>query len=229
MRRALSHQPPRGERRAVEFAERDVVGDAHAADAGVLQRLLGQQRHLVAAHLARGVALIGLAARRGSRRLRRRAGRPALRPVARWPLPETPAMPTISPARTLERHVVHRDRAGVVERVEPVEFEPRPRRPRRLARGCTVSSSAPIMIRAMSSGVRSATRPAPASLPRRRIVTSSANAITSRNLCVIIRMVSSSSHHHVAQHAEHLVGLAGRQHRGRLVEDQKACASDRAA
>ena len=47
------------------------------------------------------------------------------------------------------------------------------------------------MVRAISSGVRSATRPWPASLPRRRIVTSSANAITSRNLCVIIRMVRS--------------------------------------
>ncbi len=78
------------------------------------------------------------------------------------------------------------------------------------------------MVRAIASGVRSATLPAPASLPRRRIVTSSANAITSRNLCVIIRMVSSPATHHAAQHAQHLVGLAGRQHRGRLVQDQEA-------
>ena len=34
---------------------------------------------------------------------------------------------------------------------------------------------------------------------------------------------------HAAQHAEHLVGLAGRQHRGRLVEDQEAALADRAA
>src|SRR4029077_12725426 len=46
-------EPPAapGKRRPVEFAERDVVGDAHAADAGVLQGLLGEQRHLVPAHL----------------------------------------------------------------------------------------------------------------------------------------------------------------------------------
>src|SRR5947208_16763448 len=46
-------QPPTafGKRRAVEFTERNVVGDAHAADAGVLQGFLGEQRHLVPAHL----------------------------------------------------------------------------------------------------------------------------------------------------------------------------------
>ena len=88
--------------------------------------------------------------------------------------------------------------------------------------GCTVSSSAPIIMRAMASGVRSLTCPCPASLPRRRIVTSSANAITSRNLWVIIRMVRLPARDHVAQHAEHFVGFAGREHRGRLVENEKA-------
>ena len=85
------------------------------------------------------------------------------------------------------------------------------------------------IMRAMPSGVRSATLPSPASFPRRRIVTSSANAITSRNLCVIIRMVSSPRTDHVAQHAEHFVGLLRRQHRGRLVEDQESALRDRAA
>ena len=47
------------------------------------------------------------------------------------------------------------------------------------------------MLRAIASGVRSATLPWPASLPRRRIVTSSAKPMTSRNLCVIISTVSS--------------------------------------
>src|SRR6202035_2751114 len=49
-RRAVEPPAAQGERRAVELAEGDVVGDAHAADAGVLQRLLRQQRHLVPAH-----------------------------------------------------------------------------------------------------------------------------------------------------------------------------------
>src|SRR6202043_94511 len=49
-RRAVEPPPAACERRAVELAEGDVVGDAHAADAGVLQWLLGQQRHLVPAH-----------------------------------------------------------------------------------------------------------------------------------------------------------------------------------
>src|SRR5439155_20666252 len=48
------------ERRAVELAEGDVVGDAHAADAGVLQRLLRQERHLVAPHLL-AAGVIGIA------------------------------------------------------------------------------------------------------------------------------------------------------------------------
>jgi len=48
-----------------------------------------------------------------------------------------------------------------------------------------------------------------------------ANAITSRNLCVIIRMLIWPLRARFAQEAEHLVGLVGRQHRGRLVEDEE--------
>src|SRR6202035_24928 len=45
-------EPPAaaGKGRAVEFAKSNVVGDAHAADAGVLQRLFRQQRHPVPPH-----------------------------------------------------------------------------------------------------------------------------------------------------------------------------------
>ena len=87
--------------------------------------------------------------------------------------------------------------------------------------GALVSSCAPIIMPAMASGVSSATRPLPARRPRRRIVTSSANAITSRNLWVIIRMVSSLRLTISRSMPEHFVGLAGREHRGRLVEDEK--------
>ena len=64
--------------------------------------------------------------------------------------------------------------------------------------------------------------PAPVSLPFRSTVSASAKAVTSRNLWVIISTVRSPRSRHAAQQAEHLVGLAGRQHRGRLVEDQEA-------
>ena len=43
----------------------------------------------------------------------------------------------------------------------------------------------------------------------RSTVTSSANGVTSRNLWLIIRTVRSPRLGHVAQQAEHLVGLAG--------------------
>ena len=130
-------------------------------------------------------------------------------------------MPTISPPRTVsETSWTATAPASSIARSLLSSSRASPNCPTR--GGCTVSSSAPIIMRAMLSGVRSATLPLPASLPRRRIVTSSANAITSRNLCVIIRMVRPPFDDHVAQHAQHLVGFARRQHRGRLVEDEKA-------
>ena len=139
----------------------------------------------------------------------------------RWPLPETPATPTISPPR-IDSDTSRT--AGWPPSSSALSFSMSSRgAPNSPVRGgCTVSSSAPIIVRAMASGLRSLTCPCPASLPRRRMVTSSAKAITSRNLWVIIRMVSSPRSHHAAQHAEHLVGLAGREHRGRLVEDEEA-------
>jgi hypothetical protein len=54
---------------------------------------------------------------------------------------------------------------------------------------------------------------------RRSTVTSSAKAITSRNLWVIITTVQSCVGSRAA--AQHLVGLLRRQHRGRFVEDQQ--------
>ena len=43
-----------GEGRPVEHAEHHVLFDAHARDAGILQRLLGQHREMIVAHLLAG-------------------------------------------------------------------------------------------------------------------------------------------------------------------------------
>jgi hypothetical protein len=50
----------------------------------------------------------------------------------------------------------------------------------------TLGGSEPTIISAIFAGVRSATRPPPTTTPRRSTVTTSANPITSRNLCVIM-------------------------------------------
>ena len=113
--------------------------------------------------------------------------------------------------------------AGIVERAQAAR-----RRSRgcaelgRCARGDLVSSWAPIIMPAMTSGVRSQTRPRagePAAPQHRDLVGERHH---------LAELVGDHQHgevaalRHVAQQAQHLVGLAGRQHRGRLVEDQKA-------
>ena len=161
----------------------------------------GRQR-AVPADLAR--AWRGRARRRCGPRRRSRSRWPASTSTSsRWPLPETPAMPTISPgpdgrarhrAAPAGRASSQRAQTG---RRRAAARRTRPMRARRLGR----TPGAPIIMLAMASGVRSADAPPPASLPRRSTVTSSANAITSRNLCVIISTVSSPRAHHVAQQA----------------------------
>jgi hypothetical protein len=68
---------------------------------------------------------------------------------------------------------------------------------RRGARACggRAVASAPIIIAAMSAWLRSDTRPEPTWRPRRRTDTSSAKAVTSRNLWVIIRTLISPLPH----------------------------------
>src|SRR6202012_1062020 len=111
-------EPPAaaGKRRAVEFAEGDVVGDAHAADTGVLQRLFGQKRHLVPAHLLAAGA-VGIA---------RDADFAALGLALAGQHLDELALAVAGDARDAddlaaahrERDIVDRDRAGIVQRAD---------------------------------------------------------------------------------------------------------------
>ena len=87
--------------------------------------------------------------------------------------------------------------------------------------GCTVNSSAPIMVRAMESGLRSLTMPC----PRELAAPQDGHFVGKRHhLAEFVgdhEYGQSAARHHVTQHAEHLIGLTGRQHRGRFVEDEK--------
>src|SRR5262245_25560446 len=122
-RRALEPPAAGGEGLAVEIAERQVVGDAHARDAGVLQRLLRQAGELVPTHLlAGGAVALAPDPHRPARRLAlagQHLDQLALA-VAGHP---GDADDLAGPDR--ERHVVQRRLAGIVERAEIVELEPR--------------------------------------------------------------------------------------------------------
>ena len=139
----------------------------------------------------------------------------------RCPLPETPATPTISPPR-IESDTSRT--AGWPPSSSAFNFwmssRGAPNSPVR--GGCTVSSSAPIMVRAMASGLKSLTMAVPGELAAAQ----DGHLVgKSHHLAEFMRdhqNGESAARHHVAQHAEHFVGLAGREHRGRLVEDEKA-------
>ena len=83
-------------------------------------------------------------------------------------------------------------------------------------------SVSPIIMRLMSAMLALFASPAPVSRPRRSTVKWSQKAFTSRNLCEIISTVIFAALGHAAEQPEHLVGLARRQHRCRLVEDHEA-------
>ena len=129
------------------------------ADAGVAQRLLGQAAHLAAGGsrcASRGIGLAADAHRAGQRAARWPTSAST---SSRWPLPETPAMPRISPARTCRLSVVHGQRAAVAHRAQPVDLAARPAHRRRSqlrgARGCAC--------RAPSARARRRARPRPSS------------------------------------------------------------------
>ena len=90
----------------------------------------------------------------------------------------------------------------------------------RAADGRTTAS--PIIIAAISRVETAPTLPPPTCAPRLSTVKSSQKASTSRNLWVIITTVISPRCAMCSQQPEDLVGLAGRQHRGRLVENKEA-------
>jgi hypothetical protein len=87
--------------------------------------------------------------------------------------------------------------------------------------GCTVNSSAPIIMRAMASGLRSLT-----CLPGKLAAAQDRDLVGEcHHLAEFVgdhQDGEIAAGDHAAQHAEHFVGFARREHRGRLVENEKA-------
>ena len=190
------------------------------------------------------VGVVGLAVDADLRRRRAARWPVSASTSSRWPLPETPATPTISPgvhasgsgrarpARRGRRCTVQAActsqrgdaalghaaaRCGVRRRAVAAARWPRPLRP---------SSSRPAASR---RGVGHRAAPVHRR-PRRSTVTSSAEA---DHLAELVR----DDQHRAARRAraqrahlaQHLVGLLRRQHRGRLVQDQEARVAGTAA
>ncbi len=207
-------------RRPVEAPERHVVGDAHARDAGVAQRLLRHERHPVAPRLgAPGVVALAMHPHRARRRLAlagQHLDQLALA-VARY----AGDADDLAGAHD-EGHAAHRRQSLVVLGGKPIELEARGAR---VARGATAHDANLLIADHQSRHVIGAERGNGAAADQ-------APAAQHRHLV-------GKSHHlaelvgddedgnaprvrHVADHAEHLVGLVGREHRGRLVEDEEA-------
>ena len=150
------------------------------------------------------------------------ARRPAAQATSSsWPLPATPATPTISPASNVEI-----DRAEPHERrAESRATRPRARssgapraRTRARSRAGSTALADHAAARARRAGrlagvVVATTRPA------RMTVIASATAITSSSLWLMNRIVRPSAFSRRIKR-DQSVDLRGREHRGRLVEDQ---------
>ena len=120
-----------------------------------------------------------------------------------------------------QRDIVHGDRTGIVERVELVQFQPRladladARRLHRQFLGADHHARHAVGRELGDLAV-----------PGQLAAAQDRDLVGERHhLAEFVRDHQDGQaaiDHHVAQHAEHLVGFAWRQHRGRLVEDQEA-------
>ena len=141
---------------------------------------------------------------------------------ALWPLPETPAMPTISPALTLRLTALMTGR-------------PSPSSAQRPARSSTALRV--VVLAALGAladfGVADHHAAHLGDARVLRIARAGQPAAPQHGEAVaegfhLAELVADHQHgdlaalRHLAEQAEHLVGLAGRQHRSRLVEDQEA-------
>ena len=142
---------------------------------------------------------------------------------ARWPLPDTPAMPRISPARTRERDVAQR-RAGMAARSR--RRRARSTRPRRRAGGARGGDDLVAAHQPRHLGARSP--PGHRRLAGDAAVAQHHAAVGERpHLVELVRDEDDAEplRRHGAQRREQAVDLARRQHGGRLVEDQEAGAA----
>src|SRR5713101_4108446 len=118
-------QPPAagGEGRAIEIAESQVVGHAHARDAGVFQRLLRQAEELVPAHLLAGGA-VALAADADLAAARFALASENFHQLALAIAGNAGDADDLA-CLDLERNVMQGRLAGIVESVEAIDLEPR--------------------------------------------------------------------------------------------------------
>ena len=170
------------------------------------------------------------ARRRSSAACRRRGSIPAcagrtpaiVSASSRWPLPATPATATISPARTSARHPSRPRRRG-----RPAPRGPRPRAPRApasrpFAGRCAVSTSWPIMSDASDCAVAPAVGTVAIALPGSQ----HGDPVGDRHH--LVQLVRDEDDRpalggDLPQRQEQRVRLFGREHGGRLVEDEDAC------
>ena len=175
---ALTSQPPaRLSGGWSKARKRHVLGHRHARHAGVAAAAPRAGTATLSADLVAPCGSNALAVDEDRRRLRRGRWPASASTSSRWPLPETPAMPTISPACTFRIEPSTARRAAVVLGDEPVDHEQRglPRRAP-LALGGLRGDSRRRSSSRPCCGVESATWPPPTSLPRRSTVTASPNA-----------------------------------------------------
>jgi hypothetical protein len=215
----FSHQPPR-EGRIVEAAERHVLRDTHAGDAGVAQRFLWQQAEAVALDLGAGGA-IALAADTDlsgccGTLARQHFDKLALT-VARNP---GDADDLSSPDGQVQ--VLHGRKPAVIQRLQPGDLKTRLSDIVRETRGPLRDFPRPYH-HLGHVGPREAGNPAAAgetAPSQHRHLVSIGHDLAELMGDGQDRQLALARH--AAQQAQHLVGLAGRQDGGRLVQDQEA-------
>ncbi len=137
-----------------------------------------------------------------------------------WPLPSTPAMPTISPARTVSDTPRTASRCAVVDDVQVVHLEHRLARPRRRLRDLEQHLAADHQLgQAALGGALGG--------DRRDLHAAPQHGHAVGDLQHLVELVrdqddGGAARAQLAQHLEQLERLLRRQHRGRLVEHQQA-------
>src|SRR5262245_41285978 len=139
----------------------------------------------------------------------------------RWPLPETPAMPTISPALMVsDTSCSAGSPASSSAPSRSISSRGAPNEPERA--GDLVSSCAPIIM----PGHRVGREIGDAALAGEAAAPQDGDVVGERHHLAEFMGDHQDGQvvppHHIPKHAEDLVGLPRREHRGRLVEDEEA-------
>ena len=206
-----------GERGAVVGVQHEVVSDGERVDDAVLAPVLGHVPDTVLVHLARAgtgeVDAPDRDAAAGESRI------PAMASTSsRCPLPSTPAMPKISPSRTVKfRPDRSKPRSSVTTSSRTSQHAPCPDGPA-ACRSRSITSR-PTMSVASVCCVADVGSAVPTTRPWRSTVMRSATSSTSRQL-VGDEHDRLALRDQAAHDAEELLDLPRREHGRRLVEDQ---------